>query len=288
MTRVAIIIPYFREHEKLKRCRAAIEAQSYPGCEVFVRDNTHDNILFTAAVNEGLRKFCYRDEFKFVMLLNQDAYLHKDCIATLVQFMNDSPDCGVACPLQVSELESQVQWSGAGPPQPADAGARTVTWGGSQQAFPNGVHRCGDLASFRAPSETYWANGAAMLVRTQVVRDIGLFDENMRFICSDADFSFTARARGWKVFVVPAALAEHSLSASGGGTNRELDRVKAKDALYFSRKWLNGDLYRELSWEGPSLTRIGVRATIERQQKRVDVYEGRAATLNDYLKLRLG
>ena len=251
MSMVPVVIPFFKEREKLERCLAAIGDQSHAPCETFVRDNTNDNILFTAAVNEGLSKYCYRPDIDYVMVLNQDAYLHRDCIRQLVAFMDAHPDCGIACPLQVAQDQ------------------RTVTWGGSLQAFPFGVHRCDDFARYVQPAETYWANGACMMIRTSVVREVGLFDRNMRFICSDSDFSFSARARGWKIFLVPGALVEHSLGTSGQKANAEIERVKARDALYFAQKWLSGDRYRQLSFEGSALTRGGVKQEVDNLRRTV-------------------
>jgi len=260
LNRVPVIIPFYREREKLDRCLAHLRAQTHPNIEVFVRDNTNDNIYFTAAVNEGLRKFCYDPAIRYVAILNQDAYLAPDAMAALLAFLEANPQSGIACPIQ---LTPQGQ----------------VTWGGSLRAFPFGEHRCEPLDRYREPVETFWANGAALLVRTEVVREVGLWDRNLRFICSDADFSFSARARGWKVHIVPAARCEHSLSGSAGASNPELDLVKVKDALYFARKWVSGDLYRSLSHEGASLTRIGVRNEIESLERAVVQLEHlRAAT----------
>ncbi len=243
MAIVPIIIPFYKEHEKLRKCQAAIAAQTEAGCETFVRDNTHDNILYTAAVNEGLAKYCHRDDVRYVLVLNQDAYMDPDCVRNLVRFMDAHPDCGIACPLQYQEI----------------GGRKQVSWGGSLQAFPAGSHRMDALASYAAPAETFWANGACMMIRARTVREVGEFDGNMRFICSDADFSFTARARGWKVFVVPTALCQHSLGASGGPANMAIETVKLRDVVYFAEKWLTGGLYRRLACEGPQLTPIAVR-----------------------------
>lgn len=263
MSLVPIIIPFFREQDKLDKCLAAIKAQSHPHCEAFVRDNTHDNILFTAAVNEGLAKFCYRPDVDFVLVLNQDAYLHQDCIRQLLKFMQEHPECGIACPLQVAEGKKQIKWGGVGTALQL-SGGKTVTWGGSLQAFPSGAHRCDDFASYVRPRETFWANGACMMIRTEVVREVGVFDKNMRFICSDSDFSFSARARGWKIFVVPDALVEHALAASGRHANEEINLVKCRDALYFAQKWLSGDVYKRLSFEGSQLTAMGVKNNVAR------------------------
>lgn len=257
MSLVPIVIPFFREHDKLRKCLAAIAAQSHPDCESFVRDNSNDNIYYTAAVNEGLAKYCYRPDVRYVLVLNQDAWLAPDCVRRLVEFMDERPDCGVACPLHLAE------------------GSDTVTWGGSLQAFPTGVHRNDRLASYTTPVETWWANGACMLLRAETVREVGRLDRNLRFICSDSDFSFSARARGWKVFVVPSARVAHSLGASGSESNPELELVKTRDIQYFARKWLDGGLYRQLAYEGGTLTRIGARQEIENLQRYVQLLERR-------------
>ncbi len=248
--RMPVIIAHYRAPEKLERCLAHLRAQDNPQVEIFVRDNSEDNIYFTGAVNEGLRKYCYERDVRYVVILNQDAYLAPDALSVLAQFLDATPESGIACPLQLS----------------ADG---QVTWGGSMQAFPYGVHRCDSLESYRAPQETAWANGAALMVRTEVVREVGLWDRNLRFICSDADFSFSARARGWKVHLVPAARCEHSLSGSSTNSNPDLDLIKLRDALYFARKWVSGEVYRSLAHEGPGLTRIGVRNEIEAMERAV-------------------
>jgi len=249
--RIPIVIPFYREREKLERCLQHLHAQTRAPLEIFVRDNSEDNIYFTAAVNEGLRKFCYDDAIPYVVILNQDAYLAPNAIQVLAEFLAQNPQSGIAAPIQLT-------------PQ------GIVTWGGSWAAFPTGVHRSAPLETFTAPFETYWANGAALMVRTEVVREVGLWDRNYRFICSDADFSFTARTRGWKVHVVPDARCTHDLSSSGVDLNLELERIKLADLLYFAMKWPSGDLYRELSFEGRTLTEPGVRQDVDRIKRAID------------------
>ena len=248
---IGIVIPHFRAPEKLKKCLAAIESQSCQPVEVFVRDNSDDNILFTAAVNEGLRKFCHGGGFDHVLVLNQDAYLQPATLGHLVDLMDASPTCGIACPIQLAE------------------GSDRVTWGGSYDAFPFGKHRCDPLASYTTDFDTFWANGAAMLLRTSMVREIGLLDPNLRFICSDADYSFTARSRGWTVTVCARSRVFHALDSSGAAGSDALDQVKMQDAVYFAKKWLTGDLYKRLSFEGAGLTRLRLKTDIEGLEREI-------------------
>jgi GT2 family glycosyltransferase len=244
MNQIPIIIPHFKDKEKLSKCLEAIKLQSYLNVEVFVRDNNEDNILFTAAINEGLKKFSFDESIKHILILNQDCYLQADTLNSLIETFKQNPKCGIACPIQIDERGS-------------------VFWGGSYEAFPLGRHQQNPLSSYTQDFSTYWANGACMLVSTDLIREIGFLDKNMRFICSDADYSFTARARGWDVIVSHRAFVEHSYGGSSTKTNEWLNAVKCNDIIYFANKWLTGDLFKSLSHEGESLSRLKIKSAVE-------------------------
>ena len=251
--KIPIVIPYFRAPEELRKCKEAIEAQNYKPVEIFVHDNSENNILFTAAVNKGLERFAFDEQIEFVLVLNQDAYLSQNTLVHLVQTMISNPTCGIACPLQI------------------DQGSGGVYWGGSLDAFPFGKHISQPIESYKADFETYWANGAAMLLRTKMIREIGLLDKNMRFICSDSDYSFTARSRGWKVMGSVNSIVYHSSGQSGHTGNSFINRIKTEDAIYFTKKWLTGDLYKALAYEGDVLTKLkvnGILQSLESQLKK--------------------
>lgn len=233
---VGVVIPHYKAPEALEITMAHLKKQRGVQTEIFVRDNSEDNILFTRAVNEGLRKFSYSDNYNYVLVLNQDANLHEECLQQLVNAMQQHPQAGICAPIALSQDKS-------------------VNWAGSAEAFPWGRHIGYNLTQLpKVPFETYWINGACMLLRTAMLREIGLMDENMKFICSDADISFTARARGWKCLVVPSAFVEHELGGSASVTNAWLNKIKFEDQLYFARKWVTAEVYRSLAVEGPKLT----------------------------------
>lgn len=249
---VGVVIPHYKAPEALQIAIAHLQKQRGIQTEIFVRDNSEDNILFTRAVNEGLRKFAYSDAYDYVLVLNQDANLHEECLQQMVQTMQQNPLAGICAPIALSRDKS-------------------VNWAGSAEAFPWGRHVGYNLTQLpKQPFETHWINGACMLLRTATLREIGLLDENMKFICSDADISFTARARGWQCLVVPSAFVEHELGGSASTTNYWLNKIKLEDQLYFARKWLTGDLYRGLAVEGPQLTSEMVRGHIQVTQAQLE------------------
>jgi GT2 family glycosyltransferase len=249
---VGVVIPHFKAHEALKVAIAHLKNQRGIQVDIFVRDNSEDNILFTKAVNEGLRKFVYSDAYDYVLILNQDANLRDECLQQLVHAMSQHPQAGICAPIALSLDKS-------------------VNWAGSAEAFPWGRHVAYNLTQLpKQPFETYWVNGACMLMRTAMLREIGLFDEGMQFICSDADISFTARSRGWKCLVVSSAFVEHDLGGSASTTIDWLNKIKLQDQLYFARKWVSGDMYRELSLEGPKLTPDVIRGYIQAIQSQLN------------------
>ena len=242
---VGVVIPHYKAPEALQVAISHVQNQRGIQTEVFVRDNSEDNILFTRAVNEGLRKFVYIDAYDYVLVLNQDANLHEECLLQLVHAMNENQQAGIAAPIALSSDKS-------------------VNWAGSKEAFPWGRHVGYNLTQLpKNPFETFWINGACMLLRISMLREVGLFDENMRFVCSDADISFTARARGWTCLVVPSAFVEHEQGGSGYIAEVWLNKIKLADQLYFARKWLSGDVYRSLAFEGSELT----AATVENHMR---------------------
>lgn len=259
MHTIPVIIPHYRHPECLEKCRQHLLAQKGVKVEIFIRDNNQDNILYTAAINEGLKRFCYSPEVKYVLVLNQDAYLDPEVLKTLTDFMDANPQCGITSPLHIN------------------ADRMTVSWGGATRAFPFGGHRSDPLASYTSPFKSHWANGACMLIRTETVRESGLFDKNMRFICSDADFSFTARLRGWNIYVIPGPLCEHHLAASGESTEDELTLIKLQDALYFGEKWVTGEVFRALAWEGQILTDLDIAREMQTRRQEILFLQQRLA-----------
>lgn len=231
---VLVIIPFYKNKDELDLCLQALSEQCVE-TKVYIRDNSLDNILYTKAINEGLRKFAFSDQFDFVLVLTQDAVLKKGALEELVRVAEENDKAGIISPVQVDPNGS-------------------ITWAGSLAAYPRGLH-LGRRSGSSDCYPTYWANGACLLLKTQMIREIGIFDENMLFVFSDCDYSFTARARGWQVLVAPEASCEHYLKGSAGASSPEVKAVKLADQVYFSAKWLSGDLYRSLCFEAGALSR---------------------------------
>jgi len=232
---IPAIIPYYKNKSQLEKCVSHLEAQTAE-VEVFVRDNDIDNVYYTAAVNEGIRKYLSR-ACTYILVLNQDMYLEPAAVQEMAAFMDTHPDCGIGAPLQLYGQNPDC-----------------VIFAGGCEAFPMGKHQHGPLSEFAHDEQILWANGACMILRKEMIQEIGLLDERYVFIGSDSDYSFAARLRGWQVWRIAGARGIHEHGASGKLCDPKIELLKIRDMIYFGRKWLTGDAYRELSHEDARLT----------------------------------
>jgi cellulose synthase/poly-beta-1,6-N-acetylglucosamine synthase-like glycosyltransferase len=123
---VPTIIPYFRAPDALKQTLTHLESQRGVKAIPFIRDNSVNNVLFTRAINEGIRQFMHEDQHDYILILNQDAFLHDECLEQLVLAMEHLPKAGICAPIALSRNKS-------------------VNWAGSAAAFPWGQHIAYDL-----------------------------------------------------------------------------------------------------------------------------------------------
>lgn len=229
---IPVVIPFYRNKRQLDKCIDHIKSQS-PPTEIFVRDNSEDNIYFTAAVNEGIKMFLDRLGWHYLIVLNQDMYLLPDSIHEMVLFMQSHPKCGIGMPVQVSQNDHNY-----------------ATFAGGLQAFPIGMAFVGRVSRFSEDTEITWADAGCLILRRAMIKEIGLFDENLRFVGSDSDYCFTARSRGWQVWRIGKARGVHEKGQSATPyCGHNLNLIKAEDMIYFAEKWLKGGLYRNLVHE---------------------------------------
>jgi len=231
---IPVIIPYYRQKEKLDKCVAHLKNQSVD-VEIFIKDNDIDNTYFTAAINQGLKKYLIQPD-EYIVILNQDMYLESVAIERMMTFMDSHPDCGIGAPLQIDKENPEY-----------------VIFAGGLDAFPTGKHQHGPLSEFGGDEEILWANGACMILRKEMIQEIGLLDENYMFIGSDSDYCFTARARGWQIWRIFGARGIHDSDKSARLSEIDIEKIKIKDMVYFGKKWLTGELFKEMAYEGEKL-----------------------------------
>jgi GT2 family glycosyltransferase len=230
MNPIPVVIPFYLNHRQLDKCIEHLRNQTVK-VQVYIHDNSEDNIYFTRAINVGLRAFMQSEPLNpYIIILNQDMYLESDAVEEMVRFMDTMPDCGIGMPLHIS------------PNNPNE-----VIFGGGLATFPIGTVGCGPLDTFSENHQIRWASACCWIMRTSMIREIGLLDENMQLVGSDSDYCFTARSRGFQIWNIVKARGVHEGGVSKEHGEPHIYMRKVLDMDYFCRKWITGELYSFLS-----------------------------------------
>lgn len=227
-----IIIPSYKKPEQLEKCKKAIKNQTVKNIETLVWDNNKHNLGFTKAINNCLKMNIFSKD-KYVIILNQDCYLKRTAVENMVKFMDKHPRCGIGGIKQLSSKDKDL-----------------IVHGGCSQAFPSGMHLTGSVANkdHSINKQMPWVNGACMIVRLEMIQEIGYMDENYFLICSDSDWCYTARTRFWDIWYIADAECIHEQGVSNK-RSAEFETIMLKDMVFFKGKWLENDLFRELALE---------------------------------------
>jgi GT2 family glycosyltransferase len=230
---IPIIVVAYQKPEQLEKCLAAIAVQTIP-VRPWVHDNSQENLYYTKAANLGFREALASDA-TYAMAVGQDCYLAPDAAAQLVVFMNEHPRCAIA---------------GAQQRNPADPDI--VVHAGGLAAFPRGIHAHGRASENfgQTRRKVPWVNGSCIMVRLAAAMEFGLLDENMRLLGCDADWCYTARARGWEVWYCADAICFHEGGVSSQKTSEAVSAIFQADMEYFRDKWISG-LFGKLEREFP-------------------------------------
>lgn len=188
-----------------------------------------DNRGFGAGCNAGLA----RASHDLVLLLNPDARITAEDLLRLVAHLDGHPACAVAGPRLFRSgeaLTSAGRLATARTELRYCLPQRLARWV-PERRLPPGYSRTGPVPMLE---------GACLLVRRQVLRDLGGFDERYFLFFEEHDLARRLAAAGWTCDLVADARAEHAV-----GTSRAHAPDSARDAYYASTA-----LYLRL-WRGP-------------------------------------
>lgn len=156
-----------------------------------------ENRGYTGGCNEGFKRALAAGE-EYVWLLNNDAVVeNKDTLSSLVALAESDPKIGLVSPMSTELSEgggltycggifstSPVIHDGTNDPEEA------LRWA---QQYPNAG----------------LVIGAAMLVKTSVVREIGMLDERFFAYWEDIDFSYRSSQAGYRNLVDQSSFIRH-------------------------------------------------------------------------------
>lgn len=168
----------------------------YP--EVKIIKNTN-NKGFAEAVNQGFT-FAIDNKVLFAATFNNDAIADKYWLEKLFNHLDKNRTIGAATCKLLSNDGKSID----------STGDFYSVWG---LPFPRGR---GDknINKFDNETDIFSASGGASLFRIEMLKEIGLFDNDYFAYYEDVDLGFRAQLAGWKIVYVPSAIAYHYIGAT--------------------------------------------------------------------------
>lgn len=219
--RVLVVTLNYKGWEDTIKCIKSLEKQTYENFKIYLVENGSGdesaeklepiakknkhvifdkqqiNTGFTGGVNIGIQ-YAIDNNYDYVALFNNDAQADKDWLQNLVDSAKET-NASVTTGLLLSEDGKTID----------DAGDVYTMWG-----VPELIEE--KKPSTEAPKSGYvfGATGGATLYRTDLFREIGLFDDKFFAYNEDVDISWRAQLAGHKVYYEKSAVAYHKHSAT--------------------------------------------------------------------------
>lgn len=197
-----------------------------------------ENLGFAGGNNIGI-KSALKGRADYILLLNNDVILHPSLLTKLVGKAQSDSTIGLISPKMYfapgyefhkdrykKEERGKVFWYAGG----------VLDWN-NVYASHRGVDEV-DHGQYEKQINTDFANGACVLIRSEVFKKVGLLNDGLFLYWEDVDFSQRAKSAGFKVVYIPQTHLWHKVSsATGGSGSASNDYFMIRNRLIFGMKY---------------------------------------------------
>lgn len=185
---------------------------NFPDVDLLPQDK---NLGFGQANNLGI-KYALAQGAEYVFLLNQDAYLHTECIETLIAVHKQNPEYGILSPIHLNGKGDRLDQNFS----------NYVSYRNNQNFYSDFIIN----KPLKAVYEVPFVNAAGWLLSKDVLDTVGGFDPIFFHYGEDDNYCQRAAYHGFKIGVVPTAFLLHDRE------NRTSKELEYGTKQYFERK----------------------------------------------------
>jgi GT2 family glycosyltransferase len=214
-TITALILNTNRCEDTLE-CIASLEGNAYKNLTVIVLDNhstdgsvelirsifpwvrvieLQENLGYAGNNNVGIQA-AVNEKADWVFVLNEDTILAPDCLSKLVEVGESDPGIGIVGPMVYHYNEPEVIQSA----------------GGMLGPYWLSLHLSKDQrdqGQYCDPHAVEWISGCAILVRREVIEQVGMIDDRFFIYWEETEWCLRAGRAGWRIVHVPMAKIWH-------------------------------------------------------------------------------
>lgn len=259
-----IIVNYNTSDLTIQAIKSIYQSHTKYSYEIFVVDNAssdhsvklierefsdinmiinNKNVGFSRANNQAIKKAIG----KYILLLNSDTVIKHDTIEIMLDFMNRETTVGASGCKVVLPDGSLDKACRRGFPTPS---ASFYYMSGLSRVFPKSVKFNQYHLSYLDENEANPIDclvGAFMLVRKDVVDEVGLLDETFFMYGEDIDWCYRIKEVGWDIYYYPLTSIVH---LKGGSTNKKsplrLFMNFIEQCIYFIKNTIKVNIYFQL------------------------------------------
>ena len=198
MNRTAIILLNWNSFEHTSNCIHSLKKCTGEGFDIIVVDNgsadgslqalhhefeeviflsNEKNVGFVEGNNRGF-EYALEKKYEYVMMLNNDVFVEPNFLVHLTNYMDMHPETGAIQPKIFFNNDRAKVWNG---------GSRYAHFFGWTYSN-NYMRKEGETQKLL--HEVDWITGCALLVRTSILKEIGLLNKNFFIYYEDVDLSF--------------------------------------------------------------------------------------------------
>ncbi len=214
------------EHDESDEGEAAFREWITAYADVIYR-KSGGNIGFGAGHNLCIKEY----DSQYHAIVNPDILLKEDAFSSMIPFMDENPDIGMLIPRILSE-EGELQKVYRRDLTPLDMFIRMFCGGHFKKR--QDYHTLQDQ-NYDAVFDLPFGQGSFLLIRTELFKEIGGFDDRFFLYMEDADL---CRRVGQKARFVyfPGASVIHKWE-KGSHKNKKLFRIHVESMIKYFCKW---------------------------------------------------
>jgi len=247
---VVVVIANWNLRKELLECLGSLYETDHPHMHVIVVDNNSsddsvasverqfpqtqlvrrsENGGYAVALNDGIRAGAALDP-DFYLILNNDTLVPPDTVGKLVRVMLSDERVAIAAPKIIYHDHPERIFS---------LGDHIYPW----LPLPLRVGRKAfDRPAYSKTQEFDYLFGCAFLIRTQSLKEVGLFDTSFFMYYEDSDICRRMRDAGWKNVRVGSAIIRHKASLSSKLVPEKMVYLRARNRSWFYRRYRHGPL----------------------------------------------
>jgi GT2 family glycosyltransferase len=243
---VSVITVNYRQAEMTCALLDSIRLNSYKNLEVIVVDNgsesdctaifekhypsvktliSKENLGFAGGNNLGIKAATG----EFLFLVNNDTEWTDGLVEALLQRFDKDDKIGVVSPkIRYHHTPDMIQYAGFTEINPLTGRNETI---GKNEI---------DKGQFDTPYPTPYAHGAAMMLKREVIENVGLMPEEFFLYYEELDWCFQIKEDGFSLWYEPKGLIYHKESASVSKISGLKLYYLTRNRLLFMRRNIKG------------------------------------------------